>query len=180
MAVRNSLLEGFSGNVRRCWKILPRFSGSANSSGASGDSLHGAASFMNKRLFLLHEKRVLENRKVEVKLAPPFVPPPEALYDELLHDLGIFPARRMAGSAGKSAPPSGTLLDFLLRDRHSLLEFICLLQGKKEYAPPLWHPSFLGPSPDPKVTEPKNSDGVYHFPGKTRETGIHHRSGRRV
>ena len=32
-----------------------------------------------------------------------------------------FPARKMA--AGKSAPPSGTLLDFLLRDRHSLLEF---------------------------------------------------------
>ena len=26
-------------------------------------------------------------------------------------------------AAGKSAPPSGTLLDFLLRDRHSLLEF---------------------------------------------------------
>ena len=34
---------------------------------------------------------------------------------------GNFPARKMA--AGKSAPPSGTLLDFLLRDRHSLLEF---------------------------------------------------------
>ena len=32
-----------------------------------------------------------------------------------------FPARKMA--AGKSAPPSGTLLDFLLWDRHSLLEF---------------------------------------------------------
>ena len=34
---------------------------------------------------------------------------------------GHFPARKMA--AGKSAPPSGTLLDFHLRDRHSLLEF---------------------------------------------------------
>ena len=34
---------------------------------------------------------------------------------------GHFPARKMA--AGKSAPPSGTLLDFLLQDRHSLLEF---------------------------------------------------------
>ena len=33
---------------------------------------------------------------------------------------GHFPARKMA--AGKSAPPSGTLLEFLLRDRHSLLE----------------------------------------------------------
>ena len=30
---------------------------------------------------------------------------------------GHFPARKMA--AGKSAPPSGTLLDFLLRDRHA-------------------------------------------------------------
>ena len=34
---------------------------------------------------------------------------------------GHFPVRKMA--AGKSAPPSGTLLDFLLWDRHSLLEF---------------------------------------------------------
>ena len=32
-----------------------------------------------------------------------------------------FPVRKMA--AGKSASPSGTLLDFLLRDRQSLLEF---------------------------------------------------------
>ena len=35
-------------------------------------------------------------------------------------NFGHFPARDMA--AGKSAPPSGMLLDFLLRDRHSLLE----------------------------------------------------------
>ena len=28
MAVRNSLLERFPGKFRRCWKILPRFSGS--------------------------------------------------------------------------------------------------------------------------------------------------------
>ena len=34
---------------------------------------------------------------------------------------GHFPARKMA--AGKLAAPAGTLLDFLLRDRHSLLEF---------------------------------------------------------
>ena len=33
--------------------------------------------------------------------------------------LGHCPARKTA--AGKSAPPSGTLLDFLVRDRHSLL-----------------------------------------------------------
>ena len=32
-----------------------------------------------------------------------------------------FPARKSA--AGKLAAPPGTLLDFLLRDRHSLLEF---------------------------------------------------------
>ena len=35
-----------------------------------------------------------------------------------------FPARKTA--AGKLAAPSGTLLDFLLRDRHSLLEFFRL------------------------------------------------------
>ena len=29
MAVRNSLLERFSGKFRRCWKTIPRFSGSA-------------------------------------------------------------------------------------------------------------------------------------------------------
>ena len=35
-----------------------------------------------------------------------------------LSRFGHLPATKMA--AGKSAPPSGTLLDFLLRDRHSL------------------------------------------------------------
>ena len=39
-------------------------------------------------------------------------------------------------------------------------------------------PSFLGLSPDPGVTEQK-SYGVYFFPGKTREKGIHHRSGKK-
>ena len=29
MAVQNSLLERFSGKFRRCWKMIPRFSGSA-------------------------------------------------------------------------------------------------------------------------------------------------------
>ena len=29
------------------------------------------------------------------------------------------------------------------------------LEGKKEYTPPPWHPSFLGLSPDPEVTEQK-------------------------
>ena len=38
-----------------------------------------------------------------------------------LPSFGHFPAREMA--AGKSARSSATLLDFLLRDRHSLLEF---------------------------------------------------------
>ena len=28
VAVRNSLLQGFSGNFQRCWNIIPRFSGS--------------------------------------------------------------------------------------------------------------------------------------------------------
>ena len=30
-----------------------------------------------------------------------------------------------------------------------------LVQGKKEYTPPPWDPSFLGLSPDPEVTEQK-------------------------
>ena len=44
---------------------------------------------------------------------------------------GHFPATKMA--AGKSAPPSGTLLDFLLRDRHSLLEFFWYSPGKDSF-----------------------------------------------
>ena len=51
-------------------------------------------------------------------------------------------------------------------------------RGQKEYTPPPRDPSFLGLSPDPEVTEQK-SYGVYHFPGKTREKGIHHRSGKK-
>ena len=43
---------------------------------------------------------------------------------------------------------------------------------KKEYTPPPWHPSFLGLSPDPEVTE-QRSYGVHHFPGERREKGIH-------
>ena len=35
---------------------------------------------------------------------------------------------------------------------------------EKEYTPALWHPSFLGLSLYPEVTEQK-SYGVYHFPG---------------
>ena len=67
VAVRNSLLEEFSGKFRRCWKIIRRFSGSTKCYPCEG--------------------------------------------------LGIFKA------AGKLAAPAGMLLDFLLRDRHSLLEF---------------------------------------------------------
>ena len=56
--------------------------------------------------------------------------------------------------------------------------FMCFLQGKEEYTPPPWNLSFLGLSPDPKVAEQK-SYCVYPFPGKTREKGIHHRSGKK-
>ena len=49
---------------------------------------------------------------------------------------------------------------------------------KSVYTPPLWHPSSLGLSPDPEVTE-QNSYGVYHFLGKTKEKGMHHRSGKK-
>ena len=30
-----------------------------------------------------------------------------------------------------------------------------IFQGKKEYTPPPWHPSFFGLSPDPEATEQK-------------------------
>ena len=53
-----------------------------------------------------------------------------------------------------------------------------MLQGKKEYAPPPRDPSFLGLSPDPEVTEQKTLWFI-PFPGKTREKGIHHRSGKK-
>ena len=52
------------------------------------------------------------------------------------------------------------------------------IPGKKKEkmrkTPPPWHPSFLGLSPDPEVTEAesKKSYGVYHFPGKTKEKDI--------
>ena len=70
VAVRNSLLERFSGKFRRCWKSFPDFPAAQNAIPAKVWALSG---------------------------------------------------NEMA--AEKSAPPSGTLLDFLLRDRHSLLEF---------------------------------------------------------
>ena len=41
-----------------------------------------------------------------------------------------------------------------------------LLPGEKDYTPPLWHPSFLAPSPDPEGTEQKKNYGVYHLDGK--------------
>ena len=56
--------------------------------------------------------------------------------------------------------------------------YVPLSLAKKEYAPPSWHPSFLDLLPDPEVTE-KKSYGVNHCPGKTREKGIHHRSGKK-
>ena len=37
---------------------------------------------------------------------------------------------------------------------------------KKEYATPLWHPSFLGLSPDPEVTEQKKAMVYTIFLGK--------------
>ena len=72
------------------------------------------------------------------------------------------------------------------RDAHqgvSRQNSLCLLvfffphcQGKKEYTPPPWGPSFLGLSPDPEVTEQKTLWCIPCFLGKTREKGIHHRS----
>ena len=39
-------------------------------------------------------------------------------------------------------------------------------------------PLFSVCRPNPR-SQSKNSYGVYHFPGKTRERGIHHRSGKK-
>ena len=50
------------------------------SSGASGGSLHGDASFKVEKAHLAAEKRGPENRNMK-KFAPPSVPPPEALYE---------------------------------------------------------------------------------------------------
>ena len=53
----------------------------------------------------------------------------------------------------------------------SLLWFVSGLRpGKREYAPPPWHPSSLGLSPDPEVTEQN-----YVFLGENKGKGIHHR-----
>ena len=52
------------------------------------------------------------------------------------------------------------------------------LQGKKEYTPPPWDPSFLGLSPDPEVTEQKKLWCI-PFSWENKEKGIHHRSGKR-
>ena len=53
------------------------------------------------------------------------------------------------------------------------------LREKKEYTPPPWHPSFLGLSPDSEVTQQEKLWCIPCFPGKTREKGIHHRSGKK-
>ena len=55
---------------------------------------------------------------------------------------GHFPATKMA--AGKSGPPSGTLLDFLLRDRHSLLEFFWFTANQR-YTYNYFHRSAIKP-----------------------------------
>ena len=49
---------------------------------------------------------------------------------------GHLPARKTA--AGKSAAPAGTLLDFLLRDSHSLLEFFSIKAIKASLMSGLW------------------------------------------
>ena len=46
-----------------------------------GVAFMGVQVLRSKRLILLHEKKGSENRKNEVELCPPSVPPPEALYD---------------------------------------------------------------------------------------------------
>ena len=46
---------------------------------------------------------------------------------------------------------------------------------KKKYTPPPWDPLFSVCRPTPRSQSKKNY-GVYHFLGKTREKGIHHRT----
>ena len=51
------------------------------SSGASGGSLQGGASFKVKKAHFAARKKGPENRKQLSKIAAPSVPPPEALYE---------------------------------------------------------------------------------------------------
>ena len=82
---------------------------------------------------------------------------------------GHFLVRKMA--AGKSAPPSGTLLDFLLWDRHRLLEFF------------FWENAIFSSQvyPQRKLNGTKYSNtkvvsgygGIWHFPPIVRDPRRH-------
>ena len=87
VAVRNSLLEGFSGKLRR----------------SLGNS---------SPIFWQHDMLSLTR-------------------------FGTF--RQGKWLLEKSAPPAGTLLDFLLRDRHSHFEFFSLFQAKVKHISPPMH-----------------------------------------
>ena len=50
--------------------------------------------------------------------------------------------------------------------------------GRKEYAPPPWHPSFLGLSPDPEATE-QTKLWCIPFSWENKEKCIHRRSGKK-
>ena len=135
MAVRNSLLEKFSGKFRRCWKILHRFSGSARCYSGVNKSARERIGRQNLSQKVPPKKGSLgvifsprnyrENAHSKSAnfegrhsgghlLGRPLFFTPELS----LPRFGHFPARKTA--AGKLAAPAGTLLDFLLRDRHSL------------------------------------------------------------
>ena len=63
-----------------------------------------------------------------------------------------------------------------IRCKAFVFERLTFFQGEKEYTPPPRDPSFSVCRPTPR-SQSKNSYGVNPFPGKTREKGVHHRSG---
>ena len=65
-----------------------------------------------------------------------------------------------------------------LRCRLSVHRYFHVQQGKKEYTPPPWHPSFLGLLPHPEVTEQKQLWCI-PFSWENKGKGIHHRSGKK-
>ena len=68
-------------------------------------------------------------------------------------------------------------VNFVLQTRHRKLA--CLWQGKKSIHHQRGTPLFSVCRPTPRSQSKKNYGVLYHFPGKTREKGLHHGSGKK-
>ena len=62
--------------------------------------------------------------------------------------------------------PQVTVVLFEEQNTVTVMKINSKTQGKKEYTPPPWDPSFLGLSPDPEVTEQKKAMVYTIFLGK--------------